>query len=152
MPPRLHARLSALASLSLSPCYLACTAPAASARQWHIKHVSAQILLAEGRRRGYEEVVVLKPGTRLRKIVPLQMIRPAAELGGRRVAQATPRPGGPGKHKYIHTPAELLVPLEAFAAMPLGCEFAIGELPARHSFLRACAGRSLIGLGVVEQC
>ena len=104
--------------------------------------------LAEGRRLGVDDVLTLRPSTRMVKIVPLQMIRPSGELGGRRVAQASPLPGGPGRHKYIHTPSELLVPLEAFAAMPLGCEFAVGELPARHSFLRACAGRSLLGLGV----
>ena len=105
--------------------------------------------LREGRRRGLPDVVVLLPGTRMTKIVPLKMIRPSGELGGKRVAQATPRPGGPGRHKYIHTPAELLEPLEAFEAMPLGCEFAVAELPGRHSFMRACACRALMGLGVV---
>ena len=110
-----------------------------------------QVLL-EGRRRGVDEVAIVLPGTRMRKIVPLQMIRPSGELGGRRVAQASPRPGGPGKHKYIHTPPSLLVPLEAFAAMPLGCEFAVGELPAKHNFLRASAGRSLLSLGVATLC
>ena len=71
--------------------------------------------LAEGRRLGVDDVLTLRPSTRMVKIVPLQMIRPSGELGGRRVAQASPLPGGPGRHKYIHTPSELLVPLEALS-------------------------------------
>ena len=58
--------------------------------------------------------------------------------------------GGPGRLAYIHTAAELLRPMEAFAAWPLGHEFRVGELPARHDFLRACAARALLGLGVLE--
>ena len=43
----------------------------------------------------------------------------------------------------------MLLPLEAFAALPVGQGFELRELAARHDFLRACCARSLLGLGVV---
>ena len=56
---------------------------------------------------------------------------------------------GPGRHAYIHTAAELLAPLAAFEALPLGAVFTLDELPARHAFLRACCVRALLGLEVL---
>ena len=89
-------------------------------------------------------------------MVPLELINPSArEEGaagddGRRVAQSTPLPGGPGRLAYIHTAPALLEPLTAFAAWPLGREFALAELPARDPFLGACAARALLGLDVLD--
>ena len=106
--------------------------------------------ISDAAERGHIEVVALWPTSRLRKIVPLVLIQPGDEQGLRRVAQATPQKGGPGRHTYAHTPAELFMPLDAFCAWPLGCEFELSELPARHDFLRACCARVLLQLGVVQ--
>ena len=92
----------------------------------------------------------LRPASALRKTVPLKLIKPDANAGDRRVAQAMPLPGGPGRHAYIHTAAELLPPLEAFAAWPVGSAFRLSQLPARHDFMRACCARALLGLGVLS--
>ena len=91
--------------------------------------------------------------TRLTKLVPLQLLTPEPEWPVhdlRRVAQAMPLPGGPGRVTYIHTPPGLFEPLEAFAAMPIGRSFALAELPASDDLLRACAARSLFALGVAS--
>ena len=103
----------------------------------------------EGSKRGWPGALSLWPGTKLRKIVPLQLIKPDGEVGDKRVAQATPLPGGPGRHAYIHAPPEMLKPLTAFCQWEVGTVFALSELPARHDFLRACVARALLGLGVI---
>ena len=115
----------------------------------HAALASVERALMGGFKCGAPEVVSLRPATLLRKVMPLQMITPNGDPRARKVAQATPLPGGPGKHKYIHTPSELLQALEEVAAMELNAEFEVRSLPARHSFMQACAARALMGLGVV---
>ena len=84
-------------------------------------------------------------------LLPLVLLAGTAErLFFTRVAQSTPLPGGPGRLAYIHTAPALLEPLTAFAAWPLGREFALAELPARDPFLGACAARALLGLDVLD--
>ncbi len=98
--------------------------------------------------------VSLCAATVLTKLVPLELLTPEPdwpENDLRRVAQAMPLPGGPGKLGYIHAPADLFRPLEAFASLAVGQQFALSELPARDDLLRACAARSLFGLGVVSR-
>ena len=91
--------------------------------------------------------------SKLLKLVPLELFTPEEDWPVndlRRVAQAAPLPGGAGRLAYIHAPAELFPALEAFATWPVGTAFRLDELPARHCFLRACAARSLFGLGVLS--
>jgi len=95
----------------------------------------------------------LRAATQLIKVVPIELFTPEPDWPAedhRRVVQTRPKPGGPGRLGYIHAPGELLTPLEAFAAWHVGFAFSMDELPARNSFLRACAVRSLLSLGVVE--
>mmetsp|Transcript_39793 Transcript_39793/g.79545 ORF Transcript_39793/g.79545 Transcript_39793/m.79545 type:complete len:235 (-) Transcript_39793:128-832(-) len=94
----------------------------------------------------------LRSSTRMAKLTPIEMRLPAPDWPAddlRRVAQARPTAGGPGRLAYVHTPPELLRPLEAFAEWPVGFVFSIEQLPARNCFLQACAARSLLSLGVV---
>lgn len=99
------------------------------------------------------DCVALRHGTRLVKAVPMELRLPSAEwplTDLRRVAQSVPLPGASMRPAFIHTPPELHKPLAAFEAWPVGTVFALEELPARDDFLRACAARSLCGLGVAQ--
>ena len=133
-----------------------------SVRMERNRHVQREALarledrLAYGRAHSLAEVVALLPETRCLKSVPLRLIQADGDAAGgsgsgsgRCVAQASPPSGGGGVPRYIHVPLALLKPLEAVEAMPLGAEFAVGDLPARHAFLQACTARALIGLEVV---
>ena len=96
--------------------------------------------------------VALRPGNRLIKLVALELITPSPEWPAedwRRIAQAMPVAGGPGRQAFFHAPAEMYTPLAAFAAWPLEHVFSLEQLPARDAFTRACVARSLFGLGVV---
>ncbi|KOO27353.1 cupin 4 family protein [Chrysochromulina tobinii] len=80
---------------------------------------------------GDPRAVSLSAATTLIKLVPLELIEPEPEWPPtdlRRIAQSVPMPGGPGT-----------------------LTFALSELAARDDLLRACAARSLFGLGVVSR-
>jgi len=77
---------------------------------------------------GDPRAVSLSAATTLIKLVPLELIEPEPEWPPtdlRRIAQSVPMPGGPGMLTYMHAPAGLFDPLNAFAALPVGHRFCI---------------------------
>ncbi len=128
-----------------------------SARMQRHRQAQARMLAAlEARlvhsiRHAPSTTLSLWPRTRLRKLVRFELIRPDPDRpdDGRRVAQAQPEPGGPGRLAYIHTASALLRPLQAVESWALRHTFELCELPARDAFLRACAARALLGLEVL---
>ena len=81
----------------------------------------------------------LRAGSRLRKAVAVEVID---ARDGRLVVQAP--------DAYAFAPPELHAAAREFGAWAVGREFALGELPARHAFLRACVARILLRLEAVE--
>ena len=109
--------------------------PALTAGHWSapdcISNLTAISLLVAGVpliASGDPRAVSLSAATTLIKLVPLELIEPEPEWPPtdlRRIAQSVPMPGGPGTLTYMHAPAGLFDPLNAFAALPVGHRFCI---------------------------